>query len=1282
MHKPHLLLTLVFVLLCCSKTQAQFFFERSIGESLQINQFRGPDDVAVDASGNIFIVDGTSNQIKKFDATGAPLLQWGFGGSNNGQFNIPNSAALDASGNVYVVDVFNSKIQKFSNAGTFISKLGSGFYASGDGQFAWPSGVALDNSGNIYVADSHNHRIQKFNSAGTFITKWGTRGSADGQFEYPQAIAVDASGNVYVVDTNNHRIQKFNSSGTFLSKFGTGGQGDGQLNFPQGIAVDASGNVYVSDTYNNRIQKFNILGIFVGKLGSYGTANGQFLTPKGIDIDAAGNIYVADRNSKRIQKFNSSFTFLTAVGSPSTDGQLNEPYGMAIDVTGNIYVADVYNHQIQKFNISGTFVTRWGTFGSGNGQLNFPQGVSIDVSGNVYVMDAGNNRVQKFSSTGAYITQWGTGGSGDKQFNDPHGIAVDGNNNVYVADKNNHRVQKFNSAGTLLTKWGSLGLGDGNFNGPEGIAIDASGNVYVTDGLNSRVQKFTSAGVFVSKWGSAGTENGQFQGPYGIAASSSGSIYVVDNSSRIQKFINTGVHQASYGNYGWANGTLRHPRGVATDIQGNVYITDSNHRIQKFSVLDIFSLSAANGIIGSSLTISGTGFSTVASENLVKFNNTTATVTSTNPTSLTVTVPAGATTGKVSVTRGGYTVQSINEFLVLPLTVTSFTPAAGIVGTSVNIIGTGFSSVNGNNSVTFNGVTATVTAVPASTSTSITTTVPVGATTGKISITVASQAATSVSDFIVTKLGISQTNYPEFFIVDESGANVAILVNDINEIQSIKINRRGITEEDSKLKVDAIPFTTSGNTVSLSVPASYFTDPLGLYCWFSITEKAGNDIPSQPGNIYLKYPASSNKQVIPDLTSGKKTSAYQVIAIPLQLTTKSTKDVFADLGSYDNKKWRLYSLTNEKLGENPLTMETGKGYWFIMRDQTEINPGAGTVVKASKQIPYEMSLSSGWNLIGNPYNFSISWDDVLDHNGLTEEKLKLRQFLNGGFVADPLLKRFRGGFVESDIARVIEIPVINKSQSGGRKSAQDPTALDADTWHVNLNLQENEFSNSLLGFGMNPQAAEGKDSWDETTLPLLTGLSSATFSFRELNGKTLSKDIVPKQSNYSWIAKLSNTNDVTLTWRNTYFGENDKQLILELSSRVELTDMRKSHQITIPPGNHVLTFHFGSDGYVKEQVLEEEIRIGQIFPNPINRHHGLLQLPISLPSGENFVKASLHDIYGSKMEYAIDKLNGGRQLLGLKFEMKHMEPGLYILKVEIYNSRMGSQARFIKIMLE
>ena len=180
---------------------------------------------------------------------------FGSSGSGNGQFGSSQGIAIDSSGNLWVVDRGNHRVQKFNPKGEYLSKFGSN--GSGNGQFSAPESIAIDGSGNLWVSELSNNRVQKFNSKGEYLAQFGSQGTGNGQFwKWPNAIAIDSSGNLWVTDDTNHRVQKFNSKGEYLSQFGSSGSGNGQFARPQGIAIDSSGNVWVADSNNHRVQKW------------------------------------------------------------------------------------------------------------------------------------------------------------------------------------------------------------------------------------------------------------------------------------------------------------------------------------------------------------------------------------------------------------------------------------------------------------------------------------------------------------------------------------------------------------------------------------------------------------------------------------------------------------------------------------------------------------------------------------------------------------------------------------------------------------------------------------------------------------------------------------------------------------------------------------------------------------------------------------------------------------------------------------------------------------------
>ena len=140
-------------------------------------QLNYPNDVAVDGSGNLYIADTGNERIRKVDAAGTITTvagdgTEGFAGDGGpataAQLNGPQGVAVDGTGNLYIGDRSNNRIRKVTASGTITTIAGTGAADfAGDGGPALQAqlntliGVALDRSGNLYVADTNNHRIRR-----------------------------------------------------------------------------------------------------------------------------------------------------------------------------------------------------------------------------------------------------------------------------------------------------------------------------------------------------------------------------------------------------------------------------------------------------------------------------------------------------------------------------------------------------------------------------------------------------------------------------------------------------------------------------------------------------------------------------------------------------------------------------------------------------------------------------------------------------------------------------------------------------------------------------------------------------------------------------------------------------------------------------------------------------------------------------------------------------------------------------------------------------------------
>jgi hypothetical protein len=229
----------------------------------------------------------------------------------------------------------------------------------------------------------------------------------------------------------------------------------------------------------------------------------------------------------------------------------------------------------------------------------------------------------------------------------------------------------------------------------------------------------------------------------------------------------------------------------------------------------ISSFSPTTGLTGTAVQINGSNFNGTTA---VKFNGVTATFSIQNDGRINTTVPASATTGKISVTNAAGTTTSSTDFTVTGQgpSITSFNPTAGPVGTSVVITGTGFTNVL---TVEFNGRNAGFTV---NSSAQITATVPNLATTGKIVVTTTTAAATSATDFVVASMPAITSFFPTAAPIGDA---VTLNGSGFTGTSSVKFNGTSATfTVDSSIKITAtVPAGATTGKITVTNPAGTAT---------------------------------------------------------------------------------------------------------------------------------------------------------------------------------------------------------------------------------------------------------------------------------------------------------------------------------------------------------------------------------------------------------------------------------------------------------------------------
>ena len=337
-------------------------------------------------------------------------------------------------------------------------------------------------------------------------------------------------------------------------------------------------------------------------------------------------------------------------------------------------------------------------------------------------------------------------------------------------------------------------------------------------------------------------------GAVGASVTITGSGFGNSQGSSTVKFNNTAATTT-----GWTSTSITAtvPTGATT---GNVVVTVSGSASngKSFTVVaapSITSLSPTSAAVGTSITVTGTGFGTTQGSGTVSFNGTQGTPTSWNSTTIKVPVPTGATTGNVVVHTSGVNSNG-KAFTVLPTpNISGLSTTSGVVGTAVTISGTNFGSPQGSSTVKFNGTTATTTTW---TNTSIATTVPTGASSGNIVVTVSG----------VPSNGVAFTVYVTPSITSLSPTSGAIGT-------SVTVTGSGFqsTQGTSSVTFNGVPATpTSWNSTQIKAPV-----PAG----------------AATGNVFvITGGLSSNAKtftVVPTPTITSVSSSFGAVGVPITI---------------------------------------------------------------------------------------------------------------------------------------------------------------------------------------------------------------------------------------------------------------------------------------------------------------------------------------------------------------------------------------------------------------
>ncbi|MHB8565534.1 MAG: NHL repeat-containing protein [Nitrososphaerales archaeon] len=236
-----------------------------------------------DSSGNLWISDGTGNQILEYTGTlsdsSTPSLTMNAGSSIPGASGI----VFNSAGDLFVASYSGSRVYEFTPPFSTSEPAARSFALNA------ANGMAFDSSGDLWIASSSVNQVVEILNPGT-APAVGTIITSG--LSFPTDVAFDSHGNLWVSNLNNNEILEFAPpyTGNPISTL--------QVNAPNALTFDSSGNLWVASYFGSSIVENP-----TSSGGATLTMTNGFSSPTGIAFDSNGNLWVTDRGNSHILEY-------------------------------------------------------------------------------------------------------------------------------------------------------------------------------------------------------------------------------------------------------------------------------------------------------------------------------------------------------------------------------------------------------------------------------------------------------------------------------------------------------------------------------------------------------------------------------------------------------------------------------------------------------------------------------------------------------------------------------------------------------------------------------------------------------------------------------------------------------------------------------------------------------------------------------------------------------------------------------------------------------------------
>ncbi len=508
---------------------------------------------------------------------------------------------------------------------------------------------------------------------------------------------------------------------------------------------------------------------------------------------------------------------------------------------------------------------------------------------------------------------------------------------------------------------------------------------------------------------------------------------------------------------------------------------------------------------------------------------------------------------------------------------------------------------------------------------------------------------------------------------------ISAVVTDISGIENVILSYNKGGARNQQFYTESM-VSVSGNTFSQRIPTEFVTE-WGVDYFISSMDSLANNIATD--TFFVSVDFESGIQTKP-ITRGSSQNAYRMISTPNLLNQSISDSVFSvsGFGVYDTTAWRLFHYRNDayverdSINASTFIFEPGEAYWLISSRDRTVNFGSGVSLRADTS--FTLKIDSGWNQIGLPFAFPVSWNAIFTASG-EPDGLSKPSLYNGNYFPADTLEPYKGYFIfNPDTSSSIDLRIPPVTSSDANPSLASVNSSNSD-WAVQIKASCQEARDNYNFIGIKELASKNWDKFDYPEPPPIGEYVSVYFPRTdwEVYPNNYTTDFTNELGQgKTWILTVE-TNISNSEAKIEFSGLETIPQNLEIwlvDEHINITkNLAQENVYSFPTGNSgatkILKLLVGKREYLSSEIPEDafipkDFELSQNFPNPFNP---TTAIRYGLPKAAK-VRLQIFDLLGRLVATLIDDEQKAKGFHVINWDSKDMDgqtvaSGLYIYRL-------------------